>query len=75
MIEDVVVEETGEKREPMYDDDEDGNVLHGDGHETLIVHKSFIAPKGDYGDDWLRTNILHNTYTINDKVYKFIINS
>jgi hypothetical protein len=28
---------------------------------------------GDFGDDWLRTNIFHTTCTVVNKVYKMII--
>ncbi|KAE8716482.1 hypothetical protein F3Y22_tig00110114pilonHSYRG00103 [Hibiscus syriacus] len=58
-----------------YDDDETDDVLYGDGHETLVVRKSLLTPKGDSGDDWLRTNIFHTTCTVADKVCKMIIDS
>lgn len=66
------VEEVGE---PVYDDDEEEGVLYEDGHETLVVRKSLLTPKGDSGDDWLRTNIFHTTCTVVDKVCKLIIDS
>ncbi|KAG2675553.1 hypothetical protein I3760_12G009300 [Carya illinoinensis] len=51
LIEENVVDETKEIGEPVYDDDETDDVLYGDGHETLVVHKSLLTPKGDSGDD------------------------
>ncbi|KAE8671130.1 ABC transporter C family member 10-like [Hibiscus syriacus] len=70
-----VYDETEEIGEPVYDDDETDDVLYGDGHETLVVRKSLLTPKGDSGDDWLRTNIFHTTCTVADKVCKMIIDS
>ncbi|KAE8730965.1 hypothetical protein F3Y22_tig00002841pilonHSYRG00088 [Hibiscus syriacus] len=75
LIEENVEDETEEIGEPVYDDDETDDVLYGDGHETLVVRKSLLTPKGDSGDDWLRTNIFHTTYTVADKVCKMIIDS
>ncbi|KAJ0963081.1 hypothetical protein J5N97_028203 [Dioscorea zingiberensis] len=57
------------------DDDEASDVLIGDGHETLVVRKSLLAPKDESKDDWLRNNIFHTTYTVVDKVCKVIIDS
>ena len=69
-----MVDETKEIREPMFDDDDDkGDVLYQDGHETLVIRKSLLTPKDDSGDDWLRTNIFHTTCTVADKVCKMII--
>eukprot|EP00253_Pinus_taeda_P018649 PITA_18649 len=60
----------------MFDDnDDEGDVLYGDGHETLVIRKSLLTPKDDLGGDWLRTNIFHTTCTVADKVYKMIIDS
>ncbi|KAE8730445.1 ABC transporter G family member 6 [Hibiscus syriacus] len=75
LIEENVEDETEEIGEPVYDDDEIDDVLYGDGHETLVVRKSLLTPKGDSGDDWLRTNIFHTTCTVADKVCKMIIDS
>ncbi|KAE8681373.1 putative CCCH-type zinc finger family protein [Hibiscus syriacus] len=75
LIEENVEDETEEIGEPVYDDDETDDVLYGDGHETLVVRKSLLTPKGDSGDDWLRTNIFHTTCTVADKVCKMIIDS
>ncbi|KAE8676344.1 putative CCCH-type zinc finger family protein [Hibiscus syriacus] len=75
LIEENVEDETEEIGEPVYDDDEADDVLYGDGHETLVVRKSLLTPKGDSGDDWLRTNIFHTTCTVADKVCKMIIDS
>jgi hypothetical protein len=71
---DYTYEETGD---PLYDEDGDGDedVLYGDGQETLVIRKSLLTPKGDSGDDWLRTNIFHTTCTVADKVCKMIIDS
>lgn len=33
--------------EPVYDDGKDGDVLYSDGHETMVIRKSLLAPKGD----------------------------
>lgn len=44
-------------------------MLYEDGLETLVVRKSILTPKGDYGDNWLRINF-HTTFTIVDKAYK-----
>lgn len=51
LIEEDVEEEIEATGEPVYDDDDDGDVLYGNGHETLVVHKSLLTPKGDSGDD------------------------
>lgn len=59
----------------MYDDEENGDMLYGDGHETVVVHKSLLTLKGDFGDDWLRTNIFYAICTIANKVCKMIIDS
>ncbi|KAE8676682.1 putative CCCH-type zinc finger family protein [Hibiscus syriacus] len=75
LIEENAEDETEEIGEPVYDDDETDDVLYGDGHETLVVRKSLLTPKGDSGDDWLRTNIFHMTCTVTDKVCKMIIDS
>ncbi|KAE8696147.1 putative CCCH-type zinc finger family protein [Hibiscus syriacus] len=75
LIEENVEDENEEIGEPVYDDDETDDVLYGDGHETLVVRKSLLTPKGDSGDDWLRTNIFHTTCTVADKVCKMIIDS
>ncbi|XP_062145847.1 uncharacterized protein LOC133853838 [Alnus glutinosa] len=69
---DYTYEETGD---PLYDEDGDEEVLYGDGQETLVIRKSLLTPKGDSGDDWLRTNIFHTTCTVADKVCKMIIDS
>lgn len=71
-----MVDETKEIREPVFDDDDDeSDVLYGDGHETLVIRKSLLTPKDDSGDDWLRTNIFHTTCTVADKVCKMIIDN
>ncbi|KAE8661446.1 hypothetical protein F3Y22_tig00113725pilonHSYRG00321 [Hibiscus syriacus] len=75
LIEENAEDETEEIGEPVYDDDETDDVLYGDGHETLVVRKSLLTPKGDSGNDWLRTNIFHMTCTDADKVCKMIIDS
>ncbi|XP_022875589.1 uncharacterized protein LOC111394033 [Olea europaea var. sylvestris] len=75
LIEEDMIEEFGEVGEPMYDEGVDEDVLYGDGQETLVVRKSLLTPKGDSGDDWLRTNIFHTTCTVADKVCKLIIDS
>ncbi|KAE8702634.1 putative CCCH-type zinc finger family protein [Hibiscus syriacus] len=75
LIEENAEDETEEIGEPVYDDDETDDVLYEDGHETLVVRKSLLTPKGDSGDDWLRTNIFHMTCTVADKVCKMIIDS
>ncbi|KAE8668214.1 putative Quercetin 3-O-methyltransferase 1 [Hibiscus syriacus] len=75
LIEENTEDETEEISEPVCDDDETDDVLYGDGHETLVVRKSLLTPKGDSGDDWLRTNIFHTTCTVADKVCKMIIDS
>jgi len=69
---DYTYEETGD---PVYYEDGDEDVLYGDGQETLVIRKSLLTPKGDSGDDWLRTNIFHTTCTVADKVCKMIIDS
>eukprot|EP00253_Pinus_taeda_P030488 PITA_30488 len=65
LIGDDMVDETEEIREPVFDDDDDeGDVLYGDGHETLAARKSLLTPKDDSGDDWSRTNIFsHNLHS------------
>lgn len=75
LIEEDVVGELEEGGEPVYDDDEDEEVLYGDGHETIVVRKSLLTPKSDSEDDWLRTNVFYTTCTITDKVWKMIIDS
>jgi len=64
-----------ETRNLVYDKDGDEDVLYGDGQETLVIRKSLLTPKGDSGDDWLRTNIFHTTCTVADKICKMIIDS
>ncbi|XP_022853907.1 uncharacterized protein LOC111375334 [Olea europaea var. sylvestris] len=64
LIEEDMIEEFEEVGEPVYDED----VLYGDGQETQVVRKSLLTPKGDSGDDWLRTNVFHTTCTVADKV-------
>ncbi|KAE8655824.1 putative CCCH-type zinc finger family protein [Hibiscus syriacus] len=68
LIEENAKDETEEIGEPVYDDDETDDVLYGDGHETLVVFKSLFTPKGDSGDDWLRTNIFYTTCTVANKL-------
>ncbi|KAE8707521.1 Detected protein of unknown function [Hibiscus syriacus] len=75
LIEEKTEDETEEISEPVYDDDETDDVLYGDGHETLVVRKSLLTPKGDSGDDWLRINIFYTTCTVADKVCKMIIDN
>jgi hypothetical protein len=76
LLEEDVVDYTYEDiGDLVYDDDRDEDVLYGDGQETLVIHKSLLTPKGDSGDDWLRTNIFHTTCTMADKVHKTIIDS
>ncbi|XP_022897834.1 uncharacterized protein LOC111411547 [Olea europaea var. sylvestris] len=75
LIEEDMIEDFKEVGKPVYDEGEDEDVLYGDGQETLVVRKSLLTPKGDSGDDWLRTNVFHATCTIADKVYKLIIDS
>ncbi|XP_022842142.1 uncharacterized protein LOC111365867 [Olea europaea var. sylvestris] len=75
LIEEGMIEEFEEVGEPVYDDGEDEDVLYGDGQEILVVRKILLTPKGDSGDDWLRTNVFHTTCTIADKVCKLIIDS
>jgi hypothetical protein len=48
----------------IFDDSNGEEILYEDGHETLVVRKSLLAPKGDSKEDWLRTNILHTTCMI-----------
>jgi len=73
--EDVVDYTYKETGDPVYDEDGDEDVLYGDGQETLVIRKSLLTPKGDSGDNWLRTNIFHTTCTVANKVYKMIIDS
>ncbi|XP_068649233.1 uncharacterized protein [Aristolochia californica] len=73
LIEEEVVDEHAEFGEPVYDDDDDGDVLYGDGHATLVVCPRLLTPKVDLGDDWLRTTIFHTTCTVADKVCTMII--
>ena len=61
--------------EPVFNDDEDEEVLYGDDQQTLVIHKSLLTLKGEFRDNWLRTNIFHTTCTIADKVCKMIIDS
>ncbi|XP_022862403.1 uncharacterized protein LOC111382607 [Olea europaea var. sylvestris] len=75
LTEEDMIEEFEEVGEPVYDEGEDEDVLYGDGQETLVVRKSLLTPKGDSGDDWLRTNVFHTTCTVADKVCKLIIDS
>lgn len=77
LLDDNVVDEVVDDAEPVYDDyeDEDGDVLYGDGSETLVIRKNLLTPKGASDDDWLRTNIFQTTCTIADKVCKLIIDS
>ncbi|XP_022843219.1 uncharacterized protein LOC111366753 [Olea europaea var. sylvestris] len=75
LIEKDMIEEFEEVGEPVYDEGEDEDVLYGDGQETLVVRKSLLTPKGDAGDDWLRTNVFHTICTVADKVCKLIIDS
>ncbi|KAE8672984.1 hypothetical protein F3Y22_tig00111832pilonHSYRG00073 [Hibiscus syriacus] len=52
LIEENVEDEIEEISKPVYDDDETDDVLCGDGHETLVVRKSLLTPKGDSRDDY-----------------------
>jgi hypothetical protein len=76
ILEEDVVDYTYEEiGDPVYDDDGDEDVLYGDGHETLVICNCLLTPKGDSGDDWLRTNIFHTTCIMANKVCKMIIDS
>lgn len=50
-------------------------MLYDDGYETLVIQKSLLTSKVDYGDDWLRTNIFYTTCTVVYKVCNMIIDS
>ncbi|KAL8120842.1 hypothetical protein AgCh_017860 [Apium graveolens] len=76
LVEEDMMDIDEEHHEPVYDDNEDDNdVLYGNGHETLVVRKSLLTPKGEAEDDWQRKSIFYTTCTITDKVYKMIIDS
>jgi hypothetical protein len=74
LIEDKTIEEVDIGDPVFYDGNED-EISYGDGNETFVVKKSLLVPKGDFEEDWLRTNIFHTTSTITEKVCKIIINS
>jgi len=69
---DYTYEEIGD---PVYDDDGDEDVLYGNDQETRVIRKSLLTLKGNFLDDWLRTNIFHTTCTVANKVCKMIIDS
>jgi len=73
--EDVVDSTYKEIGDPVYDDDGDEDVLYGDGQKTLVIRKSLLTPKGNSGDEWLRTNIFHTTCIVANKVCKMVIDS
>jgi len=50
-IEDETVEEINIGDLVFYDSNKD-EILYGDGHETLVVRKSLLAPKDDSEEDW-----------------------
>ncbi|GJS99794.1 retrovirus-related pol polyprotein from transposon TNT 1-94 [Tanacetum coccineum] len=62
-----------EKRE--YDENNEDNFVYGDTGQMLVIRKSLLLPKEEESGDWLRNNIFHTTCTIQDKVYKLIIDS
>jgi hypothetical protein len=74
LVEDETIEEV-DIRDPVFNDGNEDRILYGDENETLVVRKSLLAPKGDFEEDWLRTNIFHTTSTITEKVCMIIIDS
>jgi hypothetical protein len=74
LIEDETIEEV-DIGDPVSYDDNEYEILYGDGNETFVVRKGFLAPKSDSEEDWLRTNIFHATSTIAKQVCKIIIDS
>jgi hypothetical protein len=62
LLEEEVVDYTYEEIGDLVNDNDgdDEDVLYGDEQENLVIRKSLLTPKGDSGDDWLRTNIFHS---------------
>jgi hypothetical protein len=75
LIEDETIEEQVDIGDPIFDESNGGDILYGDGNETLVVRKSLLTPKDDYEEDWLRSNIFHTTCTIAEQVCKLIIDN
>lgn len=67
MIDENIVEGTAEVDKATFDDYEGDDILHGDGHEMLVVCKSLLT------NDWLKTTIFQTTCTISDRVCRLII--
>ncbi|XP_021995162.1 uncharacterized protein LOC110892296 [Helianthus annuus] len=61
---------------PVYDEETEyeEEVVTGDVGVNLVVRRSCYTPKAD-GDDWLKHNIFHSTFTILGKVCTFVIDS
>ncbi|GJY59007.1 putative reverse transcriptase domain-containing protein [Tanacetum coccineum] len=57
--------------EPSYDEydskNKEDNFVYGDIGQMLVIRKSLLLPKEEESGDWLRNNIFHTTYTIQDK--------
>lgn len=61
--------------EPVYDTEQEDEILYGDVGESLVIRKALLLPKEEPNEDWLRNNIFHTTCTIEGKVCKLIIDS
>ncbi|XP_065620600.1 uncharacterized protein LOC136063732 [Quercus suber] len=64
-----------EDGEPIFD--QPSNEVGGDFEEeeglTLVMRKTLLAPKFNYEEDWLRTNIFYTTCSIGGRVCSMII--
>lgn len=45
MIDEIGVEEAAESDKATYGENDSENVLRGDGHGKLVIHKSLLTPK------------------------------
>ena len=61
--------------EPVYNREEAADEVHlkGDVGTALVVRRSYFTPKASSEEHWLWSNIFQYTYTIKDKVCRFVI--
>lgn len=45
------LEGDGAVNDPVYSEDDDDEILYGEGHETLVVHKTLLTPNDNARDD------------------------
>ncbi|XP_026442070.1 uncharacterized protein LOC113341386 [Papaver somniferum] len=61
------------EEDPEDDAEPNEEVVTGDTGVNFVVRRSFLTPRKDEGDNWLRNNIFQSTCTIEGKVCRLVI--